>query len=167
MADPEKDWLERVVLDGEALSRLSPVMEADRAQAVTDLEYHNHFAPLTAPAAGQGPFALHLAILDGRLGLDIRAAETGTPLITHILSLSPFRRLIKDYQILVDSHVLAVREGRADRIQAIDMGRRGLHNEGAELLLTRLAEKITMDFDTARRLFTLLCVLHQKVDAHT
>ena len=84
MADPDRDWLERVVLEGEALSRLSPVMEADRAQAVADLEYHNHFSPLTEPAAGNGPFALHLGIADGRLGLDIRAAATGAPLIAQI-----------------------------------------------------------------------------------
>ena len=74
-----------------------------------------------------------------------------------------FRRLIKDYQMLVDSHVLAIQEGREARIQAIDMGRRGLHNEGAELLIERLAGKITIDFPTARRLFTLVCVLHQRI----
>jgi len=166
MADTDRNWLDRVVLDGEALSRLSPSMEADRAQAVMDLEYHNHFTPLTEPAAGQGPFVLHLAITDGRLVLDIRSAED-VPLVLHVLALGPYRRLIKDYQMLVDSHVLAVREGRADRIQAIDMGRRGLHNEGAALMIARLRDRIELDLDTARRLFTLLCVLHQRVDAHT
>ena len=81
------------------------------------------------------------------------------------LVLGPFRRLMKDYQLLVDSHIKAVEEGREARIQAIDMGRRGLHNEGAELMHRRLAGKIDIDFETARRLFTLVCVLHQKVSA--
>lgn len=166
MPDDTCNWLDRVVLDGEALTRLSPAMEADRAQAVMDLEFHNHFAPLVAPAAGRGPFVLHLSITDGRLAMDIRDANDD-PLAMHVLSLSPYRRLIKDYQLLVDSHILAVREGRPERIQAIDMGRRGLHNEGATLMRARLGEKIELDFDTARRLFTLLCVLHQRVDAHT
>jgi uncharacterized protein (UPF0262 family) len=166
MPDDPCNWLDRVVLDGEALTRLSPAMEADRAQAVMDLEFHNHFAPLTAPASGRGPFVLHLSITDGRLAMDIRDANDD-PLAVHVLSLSPYRRLIKDYQLLVDSHILAVQEGRPERIQAIDMGRRGLHNEGATLMRARLGEKIELDFDTARRLFTLLCVLHQRVDAHT
>ena len=94
---------------------------------------------------------------------DIRA-EDETPLIAVALALGPFRRLMKDYALLVDSHVKAVREGRAERIQAIDMGRRGLHNDGAALLRARLEGKIEVDFETARRLFTLLCVLHQKMD---
>jgi len=80
-----------------------------------------------------------------------------------VLALGPFRGLIKDYQLLVDSHVKAVEEGREARIQAIDMGRRGLHNEGAELMIQRLDGKIAMDFETARRLFTLVCVLHQRI----
>ena len=166
MPDDTCNWLDRVVLDGEALSRLSPAMEADRAQAVMDLEFHNHFAPLAAPAAGRGPFVLHLSISEGRLAMDVRDAND-EPLAVHVLSLSPYRRLIKDYQLLVDSHILAVQEGRPERIQAIDMGRRGLHNEGATLMRARLGEKFELDFDTARRLFTLLCVLHQRVDAHT
>ena len=82
-----------------------------------------------------------------------------------VLALGPFRSLIKDYQMLVDSHGHAVQEGRMERIQAIDMGRRGLHNEGAELMRARLQGKIDIDFDTARRLFTLVCVLHQRTAA--
>ncbi len=151
--------LARVVLDGEALTRLSPILEADRAQAVADLEAENRFAPA---GHGQGPFVLHLSIQEGRLVFDIRHADD-TPLQAIMLALGPFRGLIKDYQMLVDSHILAVQEGREARIQALDMGRRGLHNEGAELMTSRLAGKVTIDFETARRLFTLVCVLHQRI----
>ncbi len=159
--------LVRVVLDGEALTRLSPILEADRAQAVADLEVENRFAPVGPKAAaggagGLGPYALHLSVQEGRLVFDIRR-EDDAPVIAIVLALGPFRGLIKDYQLLVDSHVKAVEEGREARIQAIDMGRRGLHNEGAELMIQRLDGKIAMDFETARRLFTLVCVLHQRI----
>jgi uncharacterized protein (UPF0262 family) len=154
--------LVRVVLDGEALTRLSPILEADRAQAVADLAAENSFAPIGPRYAGAGPFALHLSIQEGRLAFDIRRTD-GTELGAILLALGPFRRLIKDYQLLVESHVKAVEEGREARIQAIDMGRRGLHNEGADLMAERLAGKIAIDFETARRLFTLVCVLHTRV----
>lgn len=88
---------------------------------------------------------------------------TGSPLTAIVLALGPFRSLIKDYQLLVDSHMMAVDEGRAERIQAIDMGRRGLHDEGANLLRSRLENKAEIDHETARRLFTLVCVLHQRI----
>lgn len=151
--------LDRLDLDGEALTRLSRVLEADRAQAVADLLAENHFAPVGLP---HGPYALRLSIQEGRLVFDIRRPDDA-PLTAIVLALGPFRRLIKDYQMLVDSHVLAVHEGREDRIQAIDMGRRGLHNEGAELMAARLRGKVAIDFPTARRLFTLICVLHQRI----
>jgi uncharacterized protein (UPF0262 family) len=155
--------LERVILDHDALAALSPYIEADREQAVADLAASNHFAPLTR-ARVPGPYVLRLSIREGRLVFDIR--DTGdTPLSAIGLALGPFRRLVKDYQLLVDSHIKAVQEGREARIQAIDMGRRGLHDEGATLMKQRLAGKIDIDFDTARRLFTLVCVLHQKVSA--
>ena len=155
--------LDRVILDGDSPNNLSPFIEADREQAVADLAAANHFAPLIG--TGQpGPYALHLSIQEGRLIFDIRDVP-GEPLIVVGLALGPFRRLVKDYQLLVDSYVKAVEEGREQRIQAIDMGRRGLHNEGAELMTQRLAGKIDIDFDTARRLFTLVCVLHQRVSS--
>ncbi len=153
--------LARVVLAGEALTRLSPLQEADRAQAVADLAAENSFAP-DRPGAPDGPYVLHLSIQEGRLVFDIRHADD-RPLAVVALALGPFRGLIKDYQMLVDSHLQAVQEGREARIQAIDMGRRGLHNEGASLLRERLSGKIAIDFDTARRLFTLVCVLHQRI----
>ncbi|MCL2428001.1 MAG: UPF0262 family protein [Alphaproteobacteria bacterium] len=162
VAADEAARLVRVVLEGEALTRLSPIQEADRAQAVADLEAENHFAPIAPKKPGYGPYALHLSIQEGRLVFDIRR-EDGAPLTAIVLALGPFRRLIKDYQLLVDSHIKAVEEGREARIQAIDMGRRGLHNEGAGLMIKRLGGKIAMDFETARRLFTLVCVLHQRI----
>jgi uncharacterized protein (UPF0262 family) len=151
--------LARVELTGEALSRLSPAIEADRTQAVRDLLHENRFL---AANAGEGPYALHLSITEGRLAFDIRDAASDAPLSAVILALGPFRGLIKDYLMMVDAHVQAVADGGEARVQAIDMGRRGLHNEAAELLMQRLAGKIEIDFDTARRLFTLVAVLHQR-----
>jgi len=157
--------LSRVVLEDDGPTSLPPFIEADREQAVADLAAANRFAPLTLKGrACAGPFALHLALRDGRLLFDIRC-DDDTRVAAVGLALGPFRRLIKDYHLLVDSHSKAVQEGRMEHIQAVDMGRRGLHNEGAELLRHRLHGKIDIDFDTARRLFTLLCVLHQKVAA--
>ena len=156
--------LAQVILTGESLIRLSPLIEADRAQAVADLEHQNHFAlsPADSRPAQPGPYVLHLSIQEGRLVFDVRN-EAESPLTAIVLALGPFRSLIKDYQMLVDSHMLAVEEGRAERIQAIDMGRRGLHNEGANLLRERLQNKAEIDHETARRLFTLVCVLHQRI----
>jgi uncharacterized protein (UPF0262 family) len=156
--------LSRVVLDGDVPSTLPATVEADRAQAVADLAAENHFVPLALKpgVTAHGPFVLHLSLQDGRLVFDIRRAN-GTRLAVFGLALGPFRSLMKDYQLLVDSHGKAVAEGRAERIQAIDMGRRGLHNEGAALMRQRLDGKIEIDFATARRLFTLVCVLHQRV----
>ncbi|MCW3475142.1 UPF0262 family protein [Limobrevibacterium gyesilva] len=156
--------LARISLEGEALTRLSPLLEADRAQAVADLQAENRFAPArtASGAAEPGPYALRLSIQEGRLAFDIRRIDD-TPLYTLLLALGPFRRLIKDYQLLVESHIKAVEEGREARIQAIDMGRRSLHNEGAALMMQRLGGKVAIDFATARRLFTLVCVLHQRV----
>jgi uncharacterized protein (UPF0262 family) len=158
--------LSRVVLEDEGSASLPPLIEADRAQAVADLATANRFVPLDRKRLhnADGPFALHLAIREGRLLFDIRH-DDDEPLAGIGLALGPFRSLIKDYQLLVDSHIHAVQEGRMERIQAIDVGRRGLHNEGAELMRKRLHGKIDIDFDTARRLFTLLCVLHQRVSA--
>jgi uncharacterized protein (UPF0262 family) len=150
----------RVVLDGESLTRLSGLQEADRAQAVADLQMENRFDP--RGTTRDGPYALHLSIHDGRLVFDIRACDDA-PLCIVALALGPFRRLIKDYQLLVDSYTLAIEEGREARIQAIDMGRRGLHNEGAELMMQRLQGKAAIDFETGRRLFTLVCILHQRI----
>jgi uncharacterized protein (UPF0262 family) len=151
--------LESIVLP-DATPLPSAYAEADRRQAVADLLTENHFDPVGVPG---GPFALHLCVRDGRLVFDIRDG-TDAQLRGVVLALGPFRRLIKDYQMIVDSHEQAVAEGGHEaRIQAIDMGRRGLHNEGAELLTQRLEGRIGLDFETARRLFTLVCALHQRI----
>jgi uncharacterized protein (UPF0262 family) len=140
----------------------SAYAEADRRQAVADLVAGNRFDP--ADVAHDGPYALHLMVREGRLVFDIRNAATDTPLRAVVLALGPFRRLIKDYHLIVESHERAVLDGGSDaRIQAIDMGRRGVHNEGAALLEERLRSWITVDFETARRLFTLVCALHQRI----
>ena len=138
----------------------SAYAEADRRQAIEDLLRGNRFDPA---GLGDGPFALHLMVREGRLILDIRDKDDA-PLRAIILVLGPFRRLIKDYIMLVDNHEAAVTSGAMDaRVQAIDMGRRGLHNEAAELLTSRLEGRIVVDFETARRLFTLIAALHQRV----
>lgn len=123
------------------------------------MEARNYFAPRNA---GPGPFILALSVRDGRLLFDIRD-ETMRPVALVGLALGPFRRLIKDYALLLDSYATAVQEGREARIQAIDMGRRGLHNEGATLVAARLATKVEVNQDTARRLFTLIAVLQHRV----
>ncbi|HEY8612408.1 MAG TPA: UPF0262 family protein [Roseomonas sp.] len=138
----------------------SSFAEADRQQAVADLLAGNSFVPAGLPP---GPYVLHLALRDGRLLFDVRDAAD-EPLHAYLLALGPFRRLIKDYQMVIDGHEQAVTEGAADaRIQAIDMGRRGLHNEAAELLRARLQGRVLLDFETARRLFTLVCAMHQRI----
>jgi uncharacterized protein (UPF0262 family) len=154
-----KGRLIRIVLDGESLHRLSALQEADLAQAVKDLQGENEFIPSMQPGLQS---LLHLSIQQGRLVFDIRDLED-EPVQMVILALGPFKMLIKDYQMLLDSYASAVAEGREARIQAIDMGRRGLHNEGAELMMERLKDKVAIDFPTARRLFTLVCALHQKL----
>ncbi len=150
--------LETVVLDGEKRGQLSKLQQADLDQAVRDLAVENLFAPHGL----EGPFILHLSIVEGRLAFDVRDGNDA-PLMALGLALGPFRRLIKDYQLLVESYAHAIQDGREASIQAIDMGRRGLHNEGAELMVARLEGRVTIDFETARRLFTLVCVLHQRI----
>jgi uncharacterized protein (UPF0262 family) len=149
--------LKEVVLIGEK-RQISSLQQADQDQAVRDLAVANLFAPRGFP----GPFILHLSIEQGRLIFDIRD-ETDSKLLALGLALGPFRRLLKDYQLLVESYAHAIQDGREASIQAIDMGRRGLHNEGAELMMARLEGKVRIDFETARRLFTLVCVLHQRI----
>ncbi len=164
MSLPPDARLARVVLDGEALTRLSPTLEAERAQAVADLASGSQFAPVAVKSGtpSPGPYEVRLAVWEGRLMFDVRRVDGGELLLLG-LAMGPFRGLIKDYQLLVDSHAKAMEEGHESRIQAIDMGRRGLHNEGAALLRQRLDGKLTIDFETARRLFTLVCVLHTRV----
>lgn len=151
--------LVKLILQGPALHRISALQQADREQAVHDLTVESEFY---LPSHPDLQAILYLSIQEGRLVFDVRAAED-TPIQAVLLALGPFKPLIRDYKMLLDSYADAVAEGREARIQAIDMGRRGLHNEGAELLITRLTGKLVIDFPTARRLFTLICALHAKL----
>jgi uncharacterized protein (UPF0262 family) len=145
-----------VTLDESSIGRSGPDIEHERAVAIYDLLEENVFAPV---GHEDGPFALNLSIAENRLAFDIRRAD-GAPVMVHLLSLTPFRRIVKDYFMICDSYYQAIRTATPDRIEALDMGRRGLHDEGSRLLQERLKRKVRVDFDTARRLFTLICVLH-------
>ncbi len=147
-----------VTLDEESIGRSNPDVEHERAVAIYDLLEDNSFAPV---GSDEGPFTLHLSITGTRLMFDIRRPD-GSPVIAHLLSLSPLRRLVKDYYTVCDSYYAAIRTATPDRIEALDMARRGLHDEGSHVLMERLERKVKLDFDTARRLFTLVCVLHWK-----
>ena len=157
--DDRTNRIVAVTLDEESIGRSGPDIEHERAIAIYDLVEENLFAP--EGADGQGPFTLHLGITANRLMFDIRK-EDGTPVVTHLLSLSPFRRIVKDYFMICDSYYNAIRTATPDKIEAIDMGRRGIHNDGSRILMERLKDKVAVDLDTARRLFTLICVLHWK-----
>lgn len=152
-----------VTLNAAGEIALSPLQAAERGRAIADLQAEGRFHPALRgiPADGGDGFGLVLSIIHGRLVFDVRRADD-TPVVVHALALGPFRRLVRDYHMLVDSHEAAIEEGRDSRLQAIDMGRRGLHDEGARLVAARLEGKIAIDFPTARRLFTLICVLHHR-----
>jgi len=156
--DSAKKRLISVTLDENSIGRGSADQEHERAIAVYDLIEDNSFA-----LAGHdgGPYALTISLVDARLVFDIRN-EQGENIVMHILSLTPFKRILKDYFLICESYYAAIRTATPSRIEAIDMGRRGLHNEGAQLLAERLKGKIEIDADTARRLFTLITALHWK-----
>ena len=145
-----------IVLD-ESIGRSTPDVEHERAVAIFDLIEENSFAPVND--AEGGPYRLKLALAEQRLVFAI-SRESGGDVVTHILSLTPFRRIIKDYYMICESYYDAIRSATPSQIEAIDMGRRGLHNEASELLQARLDGKVVVDFDTARRLFTLIFALH-------
>jgi uncharacterized protein (UPF0262 family) len=158
MTDKPAQRLCKITLDEGSIGRSSPDIEHERAVAIYDLLEDNSFAPLDHEG---GPYALHLSIQESRLVFDVRR-EDGTPLTAHLLSLTPFRRIVKDYFLICDSYYSAIRTATPDRIEAIDMGRRGLHDEGSRILQDAIKRKVEVDFDTARRLFTLICVMHWK-----
>ena len=156
----EKDAKKRLTaetLDEVSIGRAGPEQEHERAVAIYLIEA-NCFG---LPGHEGGPYTLHIGLHDNKLALDVRDAG-GDTVITHILSLAPFRRVVKDYFLVCESYYAAIRTASATQIEAIDMGRRGLHNEAAELLVQRLDGKIEVDFDTARRLITLIMALHWK-----
>ena len=155
---PHKQRLVKVTLDEASIGRSNPDVEHEREVAIYDLIEQNSFAPVGHDG---GPYELHLGIDANRLVFDIRN-EDGSPVVAHLLSLTPLRRIVKDYYMICDSYYQAIRTATPDKIEAIDMGRRGIHNDGSNVLMERLKDKVTVDVDTARRLFTLICVLHWK-----
>jgi len=141
----------------ETIGRSTPDVEHERAVAIFDLIEENSFRPVNDE--GAGPYRLKLSMIESRLIFAI-SRESGEDVVTHILSLTPLRKVVKDYFMICESYYQAIRSASPSKIEAIDMGRRGLHNEGSQTLMDRLNGKIELDFDTARRLFTLVCVLH-------
>lgn len=153
-----KQRLVAVTLDENSIGRANADVEHERAVAIYDLIEQNSFMPLGHEG---GPYALHLSITGNRLVFDIRLAG-GEPVVAHLFSLAPLRGIVKDYFLICDSYYQAIRTATPDKIEALDMGRRGMHNDGSRILMERLQSKVIVDFDTARRLFTLICVLHWK-----
>jgi uncharacterized protein (UPF0262 family) len=147
-----------IELDEQSIARTHAFIEAERAVAIDDILADNSFLP--AGRAG-GAFRLHLAVRDGRLVFDVRDGEDRR-VAAHHLAMRPFARVVKDYFLICESYFAAVRTAGAAQIEAVDMGRRGVHDEGATLLRDRLAGKIAFDHRTARRLFTLICALRWK-----
>lgn len=145
-----------VVLDERTIRRSTPDIDHEREIAIFDLLEQNYFQPV---GYDQGPYYLQLSLQEQHLIFQIGTQAEDT-LVAHILSLGPFRRIVRDYFAICESYYSAIKDGSTARIEAIDMGRRGIHNDGSELLRERLQGKIDLDFDTARRLFTLVCVLH-------
>jgi uncharacterized protein (UPF0262 family) len=154
MADPDFRLFD-VVLD-DSIGRSTPDVEHERAVAIFDLIEENRFEPV---GHAGGPYRLNISLVEQKLVFTITTKE-GEAVATHILSLTPFRRIIKDYFMICESYYEAIRTSTPSQIEAIDMGRRGLHNDGSDTLQNRLKGKINLDFDTARRLFTLVCVLY-------
>jgi uncharacterized protein (UPF0262 family) len=155
---PEQARLVEVTLDEASIGRNNAEVEHEREVAVFDLLERNAFA---LEGHDGGPYTLHLSLADNRLVFTV--GDTDRAPIQHVmLSLSPFRRLVKDYFLICESYYQAIKTQPASKIEAIDMGRRGIHDEGSQLLMERLKGKIAIDLPTARRLFTLLCALHWK-----
>jgi uncharacterized protein (UPF0262 family) len=155
-----------IALDEHSVLARSEPVENERAAAISDLLKDNYFAPCSGLA---GPFAVHVAVEENRLVLYIRPlgngsvtedSTAGRTRETIVLPLASFRRIVKDYFLVCESYYKAIRDRSLAQVEAIDAGRRSLHDEGADLLTERLAGKVAIDHATARRLFTLLCVLH-------
>ena len=155
---PEPTRLVEVTLDSGSIGRNSVDVEHEREVAIFDLLERNSFALENHDG---GPYTLHLSLADNRLVFTV-GDEHRNPIVHVMLSLSPFRRLVKDYFLMCESYYQAIKTQPPSRIEAIDMGRRGLHDEGSRLLMERLKGKVLVDIATARRLFTLICALHWK-----
>ena len=159
-AAPAPQRIAEITLDERTVIRRSRAIEDERTAAITDLLKDNRFTPLSGLT---GPYHLHLAVEENRLIMEIRplnnlGADGSNESI--VLPLAPFRRIVKDYYLVCESYYEAIRDKSLTQVEAIDVGRRSLHDEGSELLAERLAGRVAIDHDTARRLFTLICVLH-------
>jgi uncharacterized protein (UPF0262 family) len=152
--DRASQRIQSIEIDEQSLAAVSRDQEQERQVAIFDLLDGNYFEP--AEASG-GPYDIKLSLIENRLAFDIAGPGYAR---RHLLSLSPFRGVIKDYFLICDSYYSAIRSSTPQQIEALDMGRRGLHNEGSNLLRERLEGKVKTDLDTARRLFTLICALH-------
>lgn len=146
-----------VTLDPNTITSINPDEVHEWRIAIYDLLESNSFRP--ARVAAEGPYALHVSIIGNAIVLDVRHPETFQPIAAHYISLTPFRRLIRDYFRIRDAYYEAIRSAQPFQIETVDMARRGMHNEAAELLRTRLHNKIIIDLNTARRLFTLICAV--------
>ncbi len=161
-ADPSQQRIISIDLDEGSIVWRNPDVEQERRVAIFDLLEENKFVPQRGhPDGYAGPYRLRLRVEEGRLIFEI-SREDGSPLEAIILGLGRFRRPIRDYFAICDSYYQAIKTATAQQIETVDMARRALHNEAAEMLMDRLDGKIAVDFDTARRLFTLICVLHIK-----
>lgn len=161
-ADPSQQRIISIDLDEGSIVWRNPDVEQERRVAIFDLLEENKFVPQRGhPDGYAGPYRLRLRVEEGRLIFEI-SREDGSPLEAIILGLGRFRRPIRDYFAICNSYYQAIKTATAQQIETVDMARRGLHNEAAEMLMDRLDGKIAVDFDTARRLFTLICVLHIK-----
>ncbi len=157
-AASSRDKLVAIVLDETSIVRGNANIDHEREVAIYDLIDSSSFK---LPGRDNGPYRLELALSEDRLQFKV-SDESELPLATHNLPVSSLRRILKDYFIVLDSYYQAIRNAQPSKIEAIDVGRRGLHDEGAQILLDRLAGKIELDFETARRLFTLIAALHWK-----
>ncbi len=154
----DKQHIAHITLDEKKAVRRSPQVEHERRVAIFDLLEENHFSPVSGV---MGPFYLHLGNVEGRLVFDVRD-DKDTGLLKFAIPAKSFRRIIRDYFLVCETYFEAIKTKTPSQIEAIDMGRRGLHNEGADVLMDRLSEHVEIDHRTARRLFTLVCVLHIK-----
>jgi uncharacterized protein (UPF0262 family) len=153
----DKQRIVNIFLDEKSVVRRAAHVEHERKVAVYDLLEENYFAPLDDDA---GPYTLRLSIEENRLVFDVWNEKDSVALIKFSLPLNTFRRIVKDYFMVCESYFEAIKTAPPSRIESLDMGRRGLHNEGSDILRERLKDKVEIDRPTARRLFTLLCVLH-------
>ncbi|WP_439651996.1 UPF0262 family protein [Pelagibacterium xiamenense] len=155
--DAKTDRIVTVTLDPNTITSVDPDEVHEWRIATYDLVDTNKFYP--ARVSAKGPYALHLSIIGNHVVLDVRDPVDFSPIAAHYLSLTPFRGLIRDYFRIRESYYEAIRSASTFQIEAVDMGRRGLHNQAAELLIERLDNKLVMDLETARRLFTLICAI--------